>query len=250
MVSPTLSLATAVNWSDAFTAIDDEPAVTAIVATAPGVTVSVTALLVTPPDAAVIWVVPAKTPVASPLLLLIWATVVALLVHVKLGLLIVSPALSLATAVNWSVAFTAIDGEPAVTVIVATAPGVTVSVIALLVTPPDEAVICVVPAKAPVAMPVLLIAATVVELLAQVKVSPLMSLPLLSFPKAENWSVAFTAIDDEAAVTAIVASVGGEFVLEFVLELDGAPPQPHRNITPAKIRANLFMTNLPLSTTE
>jgi hypothetical protein len=66
-----------------------------------------------------------------------------------------------------------------------------------------------------------LIVATLVALLAQVKVSPLMVLPLLSFATAVNWSVAFTAIDEEAAVTVTVATVGGGGEVEE----DPPPPQ-------------------------
>jgi hypothetical protein len=55
----------------------------------------------------------------------------------------------------------------------------------------------------------LLTVATLVALLAQVKVSPLMVFPLLSFPVAVNCWVAFTAIVGEAGVTAIVASGPG-----------------------------------------
>ena len=70
--------------------------------------------------------------------------------------------------------------------IVASGPGVTVKVTALLVTPPDAAVICVVPANRPVAKPLLLIVATLVAVLAQVKVSPVMVSPTLSFAVAVN----------------------------------------------------------------
>ena len=68
----------------------------------------------------------------------------------------------------------------------ASAPGVVVRVTALLVIPPEDAVIEVVPARTPVATPLLLIVATLVALLAQVKVSPLMVLPAPSLPVAVN----------------------------------------------------------------
>jgi hypothetical protein len=152
---------------------------------APSVVVKVTALLVTPPEEAVIDVVPTKAPVARPLLLIV-ATLVALLAQVNVSPLMVSPALSLPTAVNWSVAPAATDGEAGVTVIVASAPGVVVKVIALLVMPPEDAVIDVVPAKTPVARPLLLIVATLVALLAQVNGTPLIVAPLLFLATAVN----------------------------------------------------------------
>jgi hypothetical protein len=99
----------------------------------------------------------------------------------------------------------------------ATGGGVTVSVSAGLVTPPDEAVICVVPALTPVARPLLLIVATPAALLDQANVTPLMVLPLLSLAVAVNCCVAPTAIDGEAGEIAMLATVG-------VLELLEEPP--------------------------
>jgi len=64
-----------------------------------GVTVSVTAALVTLPSAAVIWVVPAATAVAFPLASTV-ATDGALLDHVKVWPVTVLPLASLAVAVN------------------------------------------------------------------------------------------------------------------------------------------------------
>jgi hypothetical protein len=75
--------------------------------------------------------------------------------------------------------------------------------------PPDDAVICVVPTLTPAAMPPLLIVATLVVPLAQVKVTPDMVFPLLSLAVAVNCCVAFTAIDGEGGVTVIAVKVGG-----------------------------------------
>lgn len=94
-------------------------------------------------------------------------------------------------------------------------------------------------------MPVLLMAATEVALLAQVNVTPLMLFPLLSFATAVNWSVAFTAIDDEAAVTVIVARVGAVFEVE-----DDPPPQPPKNSAANKANHKRFMLNPASSTWE
>jgi hypothetical protein len=66
--------------------------------------------------------------------------------------------------------------------------------------------------------------ATLVALLAQAKASPVMVFPLLSLAVAVNCWVAFTAIDGEAGVTVIVATVG----VGGVVTLDPPPPQFRR----------------------
>jgi hypothetical protein len=171
----------------------------------------------------VICVVPADTPVAKPVDELMVATPVALLAQVKVTPPMVLPLLSFAVAVNCSVAPAAMDGEDGVTAMLATT-GVTVSVSGALVTPCAAAVICVVPADTPVARPVdELMVATPVALLAQVKVTPLMVLPLLSFAVAVNCSDAPVAMDGEAEVTAMLASTG---LLGGVVDPEEPPPQP------------------------
>lgn len=108
--------------------------------------------------------------------------------------------------------------------LVATGAAVTVSVSGALVTPWADAVICVVPAATPVATPVAeLMVATPAALLAQVKVTPPMMLPLLSFAVAANCSVALAAMDGEAGVTAMVATTG---LVERVFDPEEPPPQP------------------------
>jgi hypothetical protein len=92
---------------------------TVMLATGGGVTVSVSAGLVMLPDEAVICVVPALTPVASPLLLIV-ATPVALLDQAKVTPLIVLPLASFAVAVNCCVAPTVIVGDAGDTVMLAT----------------------------------------------------------------------------------------------------------------------------------
>jgi hypothetical protein len=87
--------------------------------------------------------------------------------------------------------------------------GVTVNISTLLVTPLAVAVICVVPGLTPVARPLaLLICATLVVPLDQVKVTPDIVFPLLSLAVAVNCCVAFTAIKGDAGVTVIAATVG------------------------------------------
>jgi hypothetical protein len=166
---------------------------------------------------AVIWDVPALTPVARPLLLTV-ATLVALLAHVNVTPLMVLPLLSFAVALNCWVPPTATEGDAGDTVMVATAGEVTVSVSAELVTPLAEAVIWDVPALTPVARPLLLTVATLGAPLAQVNVTPLMTLPLLSFAVALNCCVLPTATEGDDGATAMVAT-------ECVLELFEEPPQ-------------------------
>ena len=153
------------------------------------VTVRVTDGLVTVPDAAVTWVVPADNPVARPVVLMV-ATAFALLAQVKLRPEITLPFESLAVAVNCCVAKTAMDGDDGLTTTLATGGGVTVNVMGLLVTLPEAAVILVVPVETPVARPVLEMVATALVLLAQVKVRPEMMLPFASLAVAVNCCVA------------------------------------------------------------
>jgi uncharacterized RDD family membrane protein YckC len=89
-------------------------------------------------------------------------------------------------------------------------PGVTVSVAGALVIPLEEAVICVVPGSKPVAMPLAaLIVATLAALLDQLKLTPLIVLPPLSFAVAKTCSVPLTAMDETLVEMVIVATAGG-----------------------------------------
>jgi hypothetical protein len=196
-----------------------------------------------PPAAAVICVLPALTPVARPLLLIV-ATPVALLAQVKVNPIIVFPPLSLAVAVNCCVAFAAIDGEVGATVIVATTGAVTVRVSLPLVTPPVAAVICVVPALTPAAKPLLLIVATPVTLLAQVKVTPLITCPLLSSAIAVNCCVPKTPMDGVAGVTVMVATVAGGFDPPPPPQLERRPLVTMDNPRSRAIKAPCFRENL------
>jgi hypothetical protein len=67
-----------------------------------------------------------------------------------------------------------------------------------------------------------LIVAIVVALLAQVKATPLMVLPLLSFAVAVNCCVVFIAMDGEAGATVMEATVPE-------LEFEAPPPQLTRD---------------------
>ena len=61
--------------------------------------------------------------------------------------------------------------------------------------------------------------ATLVALLAQVNVTPVMVLPLLSFAVAVNCCVAPKAIEGDAGETVMLASVGGGLLLLLLLSL-------------------------------
>jgi len=102
-------------------------------------------------------------------------------------------------------------------------PGVTVRVTGALVIPFADAVICVVPGSRPITDPLpALIVATLGVLLAQLKVAPLMMLPLPSFAVAVSCSVPLTAIDERGEVIVTVGTPGV-----------AAPPVPH----PDRMRA-------------
>jgi hypothetical protein len=119
------------------------------------VTVNVTPGLVNPPDAAVMLVVPAATPVARPLDPLIVAAAVFDDVHttpVVNGAVV--PLLYVPVAVYCCVTPAAMLAVVGVTAIDCSVAAVTVSVTPGLVNPPDAAVMLVVPAATPVAVPV------------------------------------------------------------------------------------------------
>jgi hypothetical protein len=119
------------------------------------VTVSVTPGLVTLPDAAVMLVVPAATPVARPLDPLIVAAAGFDDVHttpVVNGAVV--PLLYVPVAVYCCVTPAAMLAVVGVTAIDCSVAAVTVSVTPALVNPPDAAVMLVVPAATPVAVPV------------------------------------------------------------------------------------------------
>lgn len=86
--------------------------------------------------------------------------------------------------------------------------GVTVRVSGPLVTLAAEAVICVEPARRAVARPLLSMVATLVLLLDQVKVTPLMVLPEPSLAVAVNCCVAPTAMEGEDGETVMDATTG------------------------------------------
>src|SRR5271156_6118781 len=119
------------------------------------VTVSVTPGLVNPPDAAVMLVVPAATPVARPLDPLIVAAVGFDDVHttpVVNGAVV--PLLYFPVAVFCCVPPAAMLAVVGVTAIDCSVAAVTVNVTPGLVNPPDAAVRLVVPAATPLAVPV------------------------------------------------------------------------------------------------
>lgn len=74
-------------------------------------------------------------------------------------------------------------------------PGVTVSPMGALETPPAVAVICVVPGNKPPATPLASMLATLEELLPHVKATPVNTFPELSVAVAVNWSLCPTAME-------------------------------------------------------
>jgi hypothetical protein len=175
--------------------------------------VAVTVRVVEPlmaPEAALIVVVPAATPVANPPVVIV-ATVVVCEVHVAvLVKFCVELSEKVPVAVNCSVAPFTIDGFAGVTAIDTSVGAVTVTV--RVVEPliaPEVACILLVPAATPVANPPAVIVATPVVCEVQVT-EPVKFCVELSekVPVAVNCSVALFAIDGFAGVTAIETSVG------------------------------------------
>jgi len=110
--------------------------------------------------------------------------------------------------------------------LIARNPGVTVRVTGALVIPFADAVICVVPGSKPMAKPLpALTVATLGVLLAQLKVAPMMMLPLLSCATAVICSVPLTAIDDGMEVIVTVGTPG---------VADPPAPQPDRMRTASR----------------
>jgi hypothetical protein len=134
--------------------------VTAIDTSVAAVNVSVAELLFTPPELAEIADGPVPTPVARPAGLIVAAAVTEefqLTVLVRSCVLL---SLNVPVAVNCWVVPLAIDGLLGATAIETNVAAVTASVAALLVTPPDIAVMLDVPVATPVAKPAELIVAT------------------------------------------------------------------------------------------
>jgi hypothetical protein len=88
-------------------------------------------------------------------------------------------------------------------------PGVTVRATPLLLTPFADAVICVVPGHKPVTRPLAeLIAATTAALLEQLRVTPCITLPVVSLAVAVNCAVPLTRIEERGADRVTLARTG------------------------------------------
>ena len=149
----------------------------------------------------------------------ILATPPKLLCQLKAAWLTVLPLASTAVAVNCCVCPTvmvALVGEIEIEAI----DGFTVIVTAVLVMPAVNAVICVLPGVRPVAIPAVLIVATLVLLLVQVKVCPLTVWPFESSAVAVNCWSPFT-------LTELV--VGVTFTDATVCVVEDPPPHPGKN---------------------
>jgi hypothetical protein len=141
-------------------AIEGFAGVTATDTSVAAVTVSVAALLLTPPIAAVILVMPTVNVVAKPALP-IDATPVTDELHVAvLVRFVVLESVYVPVAVNWSVKPLAIEGLAGTTAIDTSVAAVTVSAAALLVREPNVAVIFVAPTVSAAAKPEPLMLAT------------------------------------------------------------------------------------------
>jgi hypothetical protein len=183
--------------------------------------VAVTVRVVVPliaPEAALIVLVPAATPVANPPALIV-ATLVVCEVHVAvLVKFCVELSEKVPVAVNCFVALFAIEGFAGVTAIDTRvgAVAVTVRVVVPLMAP-EAALIVLVPAATPVANPPALIVATLVVCEVHVAVLVKFCVELSEkVPVAVNCFVALFAIEGFAGVTAIDTSVGATTVSSVV----------------------------------
>jgi len=197
---------------------------TSEIGTAVAVTVNVAAGEdVTPPEAAVIALVPAPTPVANPATGFVATPEVAELQVAVLVISFVDLSEYVAVAVNCCVFPTTIEAVAGVTAMLTTVGAVTVNVAGADVFPAAVAVMFVLPVATAVANPLAEIVATLV--LAEAHVAELVkSFVLLSeyIPVAVNCCVAPAAIDAEAGVTATPVSVTPLL-----------PPHPTRNEKPS-----------------
>jgi hypothetical protein len=177
--------------------------------TAVAVTVNVAAGEdVTPPDAAVIALVPAPTPVANPAAEIVATPVVAELHVAVLVISFVDLSEYVAVAVNCCVFATTIEAVAGVTAMLTTVGAVTVNVAGADVFPAAVAVMFELPVATAVANPLAAMVATLV--LDDAHVAELVrSFVLLSeyIPVAVNCCVVPAAIDAEAGVTATLVSV-------------------------------------------
>jgi len=195
-----------VNCSVAPFAIEGFAGVTAIDTSAGAVTVSVVEPL-TAPEAALIVLVPAATPVANPPALIV-ATLVVCDVHVTvLVKFCVELSENVPVAVNCSVALFAIEGFAGVTAIDTSVGAVTVSSV-VPSTAPEAASILLMPVATPVANPPAVIVTTPVD--CELHVTELVKFCVeLSekVPVAVNCSVLPFAIEGFAGVTATDTNV-------------------------------------------
>jgi hypothetical protein len=180
--------------------------VTAIDTSEGGVTVSVVVPLIAP-EAALIVLVPAATPVANPAAVIV-ATLVVCEVHVTEPVkFCVELSENVPVAVNCSVALFAIEGFAGVTAIDTSVAAVTVSSVVPL-TAPEVASMLLIPVPTPVANPPAVIVAMLVVCELQVT-DPVKFCVELSenVPVAVNCFVVPFAIEGFAGVTAIDTSV-------------------------------------------
>jgi hypothetical protein len=170
------------------------------------------------PEAALIVLVPAATPVANPPALMVATPAVCEVQATVLVKFCVELSEKVPVAVNCFVVLLAIDGFAGVTAIDTSvgAVAVTVSVVEPLIAP-EAALIVLVPAATPVANPPVVIVATLVVSEVHVAVLVRFCVELSEkVPVAMNCFVALLAIDGFAGVTVIDTSVGAVTVSSVV----------------------------------
>ena len=207
---PSDSLAAAVNCCVSPSSIEGDDGETSIRSTTGGgaVTVSV-AVPDLPSTDAVIVVEPASLAVAKPELLMV-ATVVLLLIHAKVLPVISMSSESYAVAENCCVSPSSIEGDDGDTVTRSTTGGGSVTLkVAVPDLPSTSAVIVVDPASLAEAKPELLMVATVVLLLVQVKVLPDISSPPDVRAFAVNCCVSPSSIEGDDGDTVTRSTTGG-----------------------------------------
>src|SRR6202040_2777312 len=201
-----LNVPVAVNCCVAPLVIEGFPGVTAIDTSVAGVTVSSFEPVMLPTVAEIVEV-PAPTPVAKPVALLV-ATPGVAEAHTALLSTCVVLSLNVPVAVNCCVAPLVIEGFAGVTAIDTSVAGVTVSSVEPLMLP-TVAEIVEVPAPTPVAKPVAFIVATPGVAEAHTALLSTCVVLSLNVPVAVNCCVAPLVIEGFPGVTAIDTSVAG-----------------------------------------
>jgi hypothetical protein len=182
------------------------------------------------PELAVIVVTPEAIPVASPPVLMLAISGAEELHITESVTFLLLPSLNVPMAVNCSVVPTTSEGSGGPTTIDTRVGTTFTERVVAPFTPPEVAVMVVVPGAMPVARPAALIAATSIAEEVQLTPGRLRVLPSPNIPIAVSWMVAPTAIGGFAGVTAMDVNL-------FAEELD-IPEHAHMD-TAAAIAAEV-----------